>query len=591
MMKQGSPIILERSFLYNRRRFFSSAIMGLFVSATQTIAYEFNSGYSFPYSNTSFNRFLEIAQIGIAWWMIGTALSFLLFAGLDYGQGRINSNHSGCKLPRRAFWKVFVLYLLCWLPYLVIFFPGISPGDTTRQIMMFFHLPTRVAGRICTDGIDILYSAHHPLFLTFVFGSFYWIGVKLGNVLIGQLLYTIIQMAVCSLVYTFAIQELYFYGVRKRILCLVFLWTALHPGVNIHHVSMFSDEVFSLIFIVVSLLLARIVYSAGECLKKGSFCLYLFLGTLFLSLSKKPGWYLAAVTLFVFALVYKRKELFAVMALLILSFNVGFEGILYDRLNVSPSGIQEMLSVPFQQTARFMRDYPGNIPEEEYQVIDRVLRAEIIAKNYDPNRADNVKGQFRQGVTNPQLQAYFKVWLKEFFDAPSIYFASFFNGTYRYFDLKPGGVGWGFYDTYSVQRFFDAYAGLADRYNITEEDYKEIVLESPQNLRYARNSVKVLIRNLSQVPLFGSLLTIGFYFLLTFSAAVYLLYSRRAKEILILIPSFLLICVCLISPVNGSVRYALPVICTIPYTLAILISPAAVAKARSHGRRKPEDVT
>ena len=51
-----------------------------------------------------------------------------------------------------------------------------------------------------------------------------------------------------------------------------------------------------------------------------------------------------------------------------------------------------MLSVPFQQSARFVRDHPEEVTEEEYRVLDSVLGMEDLGQRYNPRNADPVKG-------------------------------------------------------------------------------------------------------------------------------------------------------------------------------------------------------
>ena len=57
---------------------------------------------------------------------------------------------------------LFFLFILCWLPYLVIFYPGSVPYDGYLQLNMFY-------------GIDPA-TNHHPWFSTLVMGSLHWIG-------------------------------------------------------------------------------------------------------------------------------------------------------------------------------------------------------------------------------------------------------------------------------------------------------------------------------------------------------------------------------------------------------------------------------
>ena len=74
---------------------------------------------------------------------------------------------------------------------------------------------------------------------------------------------------------------------------------------------------------------------------------------------------------------------------------------------VKPGGKQEMLSIPFQQTARYVKYYGNDVSTEEEKVIRKVLDYDTIGKNYDPDLSDPVKNTYKQ--KDEYLKDYFLI--------------------------------------------------------------------------------------------------------------------------------------------------------------------------------------
>ena len=78
-------------------------------------------------------------------------------------------------------WHVALVLLVCWLPYVVIYFPGSIYHDGAYQVRQFF-------------GIQDM-TGHHPIATTFIFGWLLSIGKAFGNDALGVFLITCLQGA------------------------------------------------------------------------------------------------------------------------------------------------------------------------------------------------------------------------------------------------------------------------------------------------------------------------------------------------------------------------------------------------------------
>ena len=91
-----------------------------------------------------------------------------------------------------------------------------------------------------------------------------------------------------------------------------------------------------------------------------------------------------------------------------------------------------------------------------------------------------------------------------------------------------------------------------------EEFYMEIGF--PPQLKGMREFLIGMIHFVTQFPLISLLYNAGFHGYL-------LLGSKKGKRILLIVPTLLVFAVCILSPVNGELRYMLPVMIMLPLNL------------------------
>ena len=66
-----------------------------------------------------------------------------------------------------------------------------------------------------------------------------------------------------------------------------------------------------------------------------------------------------------------------------------------SKYNAEASSMGEMLSVPLQQTARFVKYHEEDVSASDKEIIDSIVDYSILADNYDPRIADPIKGNYR----------------------------------------------------------------------------------------------------------------------------------------------------------------------------------------------------
>lgn len=467
----------------------------------------------------------------------------------------------------KRFFPAAGLTAVCWLPYYVLFFPGLGNPDTSMQIAWAMHCPTEWLQFSVVRGADIYATNHHPYFTTVLYGLFAKLGLRMGNIGYGVALYCLCQMVLMAL----ALTGVWFYlrqiGLRKRYFKAGLVFTALFPLYPLYAITMLKDTLFSLCCLTFSVLLFEIVRTGGGSLQKNWFCGAVFGNALLVMLTKNQGVYLAAAAAAV-CLIFCRRRLRAAAALLlpVLLFQLVWIRLLLPAWNVAPGGKQEVLSLLFQQTARCVTTYPEDVSQEEAAVIRAIIDYDNLPQLYTPNYSDPVKFTYNQDATDEELSDYYRVWLAMFRRHPDAYFQAFVHNIYGSFYLGR--------ETDLSYTDFD---------NRGSEGYPHLYVEKSQLLERVQPHVKTLLRAVQHLPGIGLLFRIGGYPWAILFIFLDTLRRRRYAWILPEIPAILSVAVLFLAPVSGSYRYAMPLFFMIPFLLCLCLLQDRTASPGADG--------
>ena len=459
--------------------------------------------------------------------------------------------------PRKRFLLAAGLTALCWLPYYILFFPGLNNPDTSMQIAWALRYPTDWLKYSPVRGEGVYATNHHPYFTTLLFGLFGRIGLALGDIRWGVALYCLLQLLLTAGVMT----GLWFYlrrlGLPHRIFRGGLAFTALFPLYPLYAITMLKDSLFSLACLVLSALLFEIARTRGRCLKKNWFCALLFFTAWAVMLTKNQGVYFIILAGLA-CLVCRRVRTRAAVSLLLpaVLFQTVWMGILLPMWNVAPVGKQETLGLLFQQTARCVLTYPEDVTAEEEEAIRAVLDYDRFDVLYDPMQSDGVKFTFNQDATEEEMSAYYRAWLQMFRRHPDAYVQAFISNVYA-----------GFYLQHETPLSYTHYD------NREVASYPELCIPTPPLLARLEPAVQTVLRAVQHLPGIGLLFSIGGY---PWAILFLFLNALRRKQYALLLPqlpSILTVAVLLLSPVSGSYRYAMPMTYAIPFLLAAGLLP------------------
>lgn len=456
------------------------------------------------------------------------------------------------KFPQWSVKSVFAcagILFTCWLGYLLIFYPGTSSKDLVYQMQEFYGMPDLFYKMSEVKVSDTVFlTDHQPIAHTIVIGLFVKAGEWLGSANYGLFLYCILQTVVTSITFAFSICYLAKLGVSRKYLKAALAIIALVPifpfiAINLSKNSL--NAYWSLLYVVCFF---QYVNEPEKTKKSVWWNILLLASVVCQMLFIKNGVYVVLVSGIYLIIQLRRqwKTLVPIILVPVVLFMTVYTNVLLPACGVSPGSKNEMLSVPYQQTARFVRDYSDEVTPEEKEVLSEMFIYEKIPYEYNPTCVDNIKWHaFRVDNTVP-FGDYIKVWFNQFLRHPMCYAEATANTAYGFF--YPGSSG----------------ISLYYRINDIGDDIKPIketvTFGNPDILAEARNSVKGIVQSLQKTP-FGFFFMNGvFYMWACMFMCVVLIAAKKYKYLAVMTPTAVAALFCVLSPMNANGRYFIPII-------------------------------
>lgn len=475
----------------------------------------------------------------------------LLYSLIDLICIRINQIKFICEdektniFDKHTFIISFILLMVCWSPYLISYWPGVVNWDGLRQLDFYLG--------------SLKWTRHHPVFSTLIFGYLFDIGKFVGGSdNFGFFLYILFQYVCSGFTITCGLSFLQSLNIKKSVTILIFGYFALFPVWGIYNVTYVKDTLYYVAFLFWTLLILKGFSFSFETISiKYSICL--IASSLFVSGLRNNGIYVVFFSLLAILSICKRnRKRVAIIIASVLMIHFGYNNIYVPYVGIEDGSIREVLSIPFQQTARFVKEHPDLVSDNEEKVIDSILDFDNLGSVYNPDLSDPVKGSKHTEITGEVLTDYFSVWLDEFKKAPLTYIESFLNGTYGYWYLDK--------EPYKNQ--------IGDFGHVTDP----YVVRGNVNFHFndfsinARNILKNLSYIILNLPIIGLLYYPSLYTWILLFVGFLCIKKKKPIYTVCLFPAFLSILVNMASPVNGGLRYTLPVMAIVPFISVYVLS-------------------
>ena len=443
-----------------------------------------------------------------------------------------------------------VFIIICWLPYIISFYPIILSPDPSYQIKQFFGIRTKYADYSILIDDNVVITNHHPVTHTALLGGCLKLGELMGNDNLGLFFYSIIQITFLVTTLAFSIYYMQKMNLKTKYLFGVLLLYALVPMFPLYAMSGVKDVIFGTLIFLYLIFLHNYIKVKGDY-KWWQYILIILL-LILICLFRNNGIHTLILSLpfLLFVVRKKWKEILIVM-ICVFGFYGVFDKIVLPYFKITPGSIRETLSVPFQQTARLVKYHSDDLTSEQIEVIDKILGYDDLAERYNPELSDPVKNEYNKYATNEDLKEYFKVWFSGLIKHPGTYIEATMNNTYGYF--YPEKTNWYVYYKYDDRIVED---GFSYSYN---------------SLGTLRNVLSNYAVCFPYIPVIGLISNIGFNVWIILVLLTYAIYKKLYKNIVILSPVLALILVCILGPANTYFRYALPFIFAMPFIFAVFL--------------------
>jgi hypothetical protein len=336
-------------------------------------------------------------------------------------------------------WLCVAILLICWLPVWLSIFPGAFAYDAFTEWEQF------------RDG---MITSHHPvLHVLLLGGTVEGMYHLTGSYNAGIAVYTFLQMLILANVFVRTLKFMEEFQLPDIFRWFALCFYGLSPVSQLFAVSTTKDVLFSAALLIFLLNLIRFCCQRKEFFLHRGQMISFGLSAFFSMILRNNGLYIVVIILAVMLAAggEYRKKLALIAAGICLAYGV-YVGPCYRILQVTPGGIEEMLSVPLQQMARVHKYDYDSLERQDLELLYRIVPKEDL-DSYRSTVSDFVKKGFQRENFQDYKKEFFSLWLKWGMQHPLTYVNSFLINTVDFW--YPGAVVDGYQDEYGRSSYFD----------------------------------------------------------------------------------------------------------------------------------------
>lgn len=524
----------------------SALIVSLILSSFLIIGMSFASFHDFSFI---IGRKAQIPIAGIVFigsWAILYALikSFYQFLD-DYGTVYLKKETKNKCLQYidDHFVIVCIITLLVlWAVQALPFFPGSVPHDGRFQLNQYY-------------GYTEL-NLHHPYYATMLMGTIYNIGRQLFGIIGGCLFYVVFQSVCAAIVFTKVCDYIRLKTNNVSIALAVVAFYAIAPMWWTYLQTIDKDAIYFISFTWFVLEYIK-VFLDDE--RKTTTYIQMIVAGVCCCLFRNDAKYIimASMIVLIFIVANNRLKVVFVSACIVIGYLCA-NAVPVKVLGLTSVNQVEGLGIPLQQVARYVTYCEDDLTEEEKEIIDNVIKYEGIPERYDPEYVDPIKNYYRD-TTAEEFDEFFKLWLEKLCERPDICVTATWNNIYGYTDP--------FYFYNGLSSF-----QLYTRGNFTETDknavYSEYIFSDE-----IRAVCGDLVYSWQKVPGLSLVVNPGVYTWIGFILLGAVMRKKKWRSMMTFCIPVLSTAVCFASPVNGLLRYSLPIMAIVPMYLLITLLP------------------
>ncbi len=250
--------------------------------------------------------------------------------------------------------SLFII-LIGWAIYIFAFYPTIITIDAYNQLKQFFGLKNYYTDTVVLLSENILITNHHPVLHTLLLGG----AVKLGNLFnndnLGLFFYSILQIGTLASVLAYTIHYLRKQQVQNRFLYVLLLIYTFVPVFPFYVMTATKDVLYTAFVILLIIEIHKLITKNKKM--SISKMLYLIVISILLSLMRNNG-ILLIIPVWLVLLFYNKanRKKIGIILITFICISLLYLQVILPYFQISQISKREMLSIPFQQTARYIRN-------------------------------------------------------------------------------------------------------------------------------------------------------------------------------------------------------------------------------------------
>lgn len=450
---------------------------------------------------------------------------------------------------KNRFLLYFAAFFLLWLPFLIIKYPGAVHPDTWEMISYYEH-------GIINDKHSVLYC----LFLNW----FVHMGRDAGSADAGLFIFLILQHVCCCFCFAYAVSFLDRLGTRPVIKYSVAAITLFNPYIIGYVGVALKDIPYSAFALLLTILIAEFCFFPESFGKSFIKMIMLTATVMLVCFMRSNGIYVVVLTAAALIPLIRKDRKKAGFAVVMLAGVILF--LISNMVILKTSGTiilennyKEALSIPFQQTARYVRDNSDDITDEEREIIDRDLNIETLAERYNPRISDPVKNAYEGNKSG--IPEYLGVWGKQLLRHPLCYVAATWEQNHSLMLPVKSASNTSFYKDYCTAYELDICYGGGGT-------VIEGLFTSPESLKDAKDTVIYFCEGILQVPVLSAFWNVACCTILLLVISYMALAKKRSDSLGYLMPLLSALLITIAGPViYGHPRYMFPVILALPFVM------------------------
>ena len=246
-------------------------------------------------------------------------------------------------------------------------------------------------------------------------------------------MYTIVQMIFTAWVLAYSLYKMKKYNVNAGIRTVSLVFLCLFPWIPRYAIMATKDTLFADFLLLYLLIILDIVEQNKEKIPLKQLVL-IVIYAIIIFLLRKNGLYVVLLSVPFLMMIQKKwiKSLVVIIVCVFLS-KFLYSDVILPAAKITDGSVSAALSIPLQQTSRYLKYYGDEVTEEEKEAIDSVVVYDSVSTIYWADRSDWAKAAWRKEADGEDMKNYFIVWAKMFVKHPLTYVAATANNCYGYF--------------------------------------------------------------------------------------------------------------------------------------------------------------